>query len=377
MTARAAALFPLINERAEEAAAAAALPTDLVEDLESQGFFCMALPRNLGGLELDPVTMLLTAETLAWADGSTAWTVMIGNSSIAFAWLDQAVAARLLNGRSGQPLASMFAPTGRAVEVDGGYQLSGRWHYVSGATHATMIILGFVVVGPDGNIQTSEAGPIIRSGVVSAGDVMVETTWRDAAGMRGSGSHDVFVDDVFVPMEHTLMPFIGEPRINGPLYQMPFAMGTPLLTGVPLGVARRALDELNKLCRNKIREDIPIDESEDVQIRIAVTEAALRASRSFVLDSLGQLWADVQAGGPSLNRRVEFALAAQNAMRSAVDAVNLAFEIAGASASRSGSVIQRCWRDVNVMSQHVSYSRSRLRGAGQVLLGVATNLPNL
>jgi alkylation response protein AidB-like acyl-CoA dehydrogenase len=115
MTARAATLIPLINERAEEAAAAAALPTDLVEVLESQGFFCMALPRNLGGLELDPVTMLLTAETLAWADGSTAWTVMIGNSSIAFAWLDQAVAARLLNGRSGQPLASMFAPTGRAV----------------------------------------------------------------------------------------------------------------------------------------------------------------------------------------------------------------------------------------------------------------------
>jgi alkylation response protein AidB-like acyl-CoA dehydrogenase len=374
--ASAMALSTWINERAEAASATATLPGDLVDALETHGFFRMALPRNLGGLELDPVTMLLTAEKLGWADGSTAWTVMIGNSSIAFAWLDQDVAATLLDGRSGQPLASMFAPTGRAVEVDGGYRLSGRWNYVTGSPHATMIVLGFIVVKPEIGAQTTVVDPMIRWGVVSAADVTIEATWRGAAGMCGSGSHDLTAKDVFVPTEHTLTPFIEDPRVEGPLYRTPFFKGTPLLTGVPLGVARRALDEINTLCRNKCREDAAVVEDTDVQIRLAQAEAALRASRSFVLDSLERLWADVQAGEPSLERETEFALAAQNAMRSAVHAVNLAFEIAGVSASKTGSVIQRCWRDVNVMSQHVAYSRARWREAGQALLGQVTNFPH-
>ncbi len=279
---------------------------------------------------------------------------MIGNSSIAFAWLDQDVAATLLDGRSGQPLAPMFAPTGRAVEVNGGYRLSGRWNYVTGSPHATMIVLGFIVVKPEMGAQTAVVDPMIRWGVVSAADVTIEATWRGAAGMCGSGSHDLTAKDVFVPTEHTLTPFIEDPRVEGPLYRTPFFKGTPLLTGVPLGVARRALDEINTLCRNKFREDAAVVEDADVQITLAQAEAALRASRSFVLDSLERLWADVQAGEPSLERETEFALAAQNAMRSAVHAVNLAFEIAGVSASKTGSVIQRCWRDVNVMSQHVA-----------------------
>lgn len=376
LPAKAAALVPWINERAADAAAGATLPHDVVAVLEAEGFFRMALPRGLGGLQLDPLTMLRTAETLAWADGSTAWTVMIGNSSIVFAWLDQTVGATLVGERAGQPVASMFAPTGRAVEVAGGYRLSGFWNYVSGSPHAGLVVVGFVVVGPDRTTRPSDAGPTIRWGVVRSGDFTVEPTWRDAAGMRGSGSHNLIADDIFVPTEHTLVPFTEEPRADGALYRMPFFMGRSMLTGIPLGVARRALDELNTLCRTKLRDGAPLIQDDDVQIRLAEAEAALRASRSFVFDCLEAIWADVQTGEPSLDRCVEFTLAAQFAMRSAVRAVDLSFEIAGVSAAMAGSVIQRCWRDVNVMSQHVSYSRARWRQAGQALLGVVTELPD-
>jgi alkylation response protein AidB-like acyl-CoA dehydrogenase len=270
----------------------------------------------------------------------------------------------------------MFAPTGHAIEVDGGYRLSGRWNYVTGAPHATMIVLGFVVVGPDGAQQTAETGPLLRWAVVSAAAVTIETTWHDAAGMRGSGSHDLTAEDVFVPTAHTLAPFTERPQAEGTLYRMPWLRGIPLLTGVPLGVARRALDELNALCRTKVREMTAAIEDQDVQIRFAEAEAALRASRGFVFESLERIWADVQMGEAAFEPSVEFTLAAQYAMRSAVHAANLAFEIAGASASKTGSVIQRCWRDVNVMSQHVSYSRARWREVGQGLLGARTDLPN-
>jgi alkylation response protein AidB-like acyl-CoA dehydrogenase len=149
-----------------------------------------------------------------------------------------------------------------------------------------------------------------------------------------------------------------------------------MLTGIPLGVARRALDELNTLSRTKTREGTFLAHDQDLQVRLAEAEAALRASRSFVLDSLERVWKVVQVGEAKLDRRIEFTLAAQNAMHSAVHAVNLAFEIAGVSAAKADSVIQRCWRDVNVMSQHVSYHRGRFRGAGQALLGVVDDLPD-
>ncbi|MCV7426965.1 acyl-CoA dehydrogenase family protein [Mycobacterium montefiorense] len=376
LSVKAAALIPWIDERAAEAAAAATLPGDVIDVLVAQGFFRLALPRSLGGLELDPVATLVATETLAWGDGSTAWAVAIGNSSFIFAWLDQAVAAKLLAGRAGQPVASMLAPSGDGVEVPGGYRLSGRWHYVTGSPHASLFVVGFAVIGPDGEVQHTSGGPAFRWAVLDAADVRIETTWLGAAGMRGSGTHDITAQDVFVPNAQTLAPFVGPPRVEGRLYRMPFFMGTAMLTGIPLGVARRALDELNTLCRRKTREGMLLAEDPDMQVRLAEAEASLRASRSFVLESLERIWKVVQVCDAPLDRRIDFALAAQHAMRSAVNAVNVAFEVGGASAAKADSVIQRCWRDVNVMSQHVSFHRARFREAGQALLGVVDEVPD-
>jgi alkylation response protein AidB-like acyl-CoA dehydrogenase len=297
---------------------------------------------------------------------------MTGNSSMFFAWLDQAVAAGLLDGRPGQPVSSSFAPSGRGTLAEGGYRLSGQWSYVSGSPHATMISLGFVVADQDGVPQTLEGRPVMRWAVLPASELRVVPTWTGAAGLGGSGSHDVVVEDVFVPAERTLMPFFEPPRVDGALYRLPFFTGVrSLLVGIPLGVARRALDELTELCRHKVREMAPLVQDQDVQIRLATAEAALRAARSFVLEVTERTWAVVRAGEEvSLPLRTENTLAAQFAMSSAVQAVNLAFEIAGVSAALADDVIQRCWRDVNVASQHIAFSRARWRGAGQALLGV-------
>lgn len=360
-----------LRARAPEASVAATLPDDTVAALESAGMFRLGLPKGLGGFEADPMTLVRTAETLAYADGSAAWAAMTGNSSMFFAWLEQDVAARLLDDRPGRPVSSSFASSGRGVEGDGGYRVSGRWSYVSGTPHAAMILVAFVVTGPDGPPRTAEGRPVMRWAVLPSADVSVRATWNDAAGLRGSGSHDVVVDNVFVPAERTLMPFFEPPKADGALYRMPFFTGVrSLLIGVPLGVARRALDDLTDLIQHKTRETAPLVQDRDVQIRLAEAEAALRAGRNFVLEATERTWAAVHSADTvSMPLRTEYTLAAQFALRSAVQAVNLAFEIAGVSSALANDPIGRCWRDVNVAGQHVAFSRNRWRGAGQALLG--------
>ena len=361
-----------IGMRAEEAAAAATLTPDVVSLLESNGLFCMGLPRGLGGYELDPRTIVRTIENIAYADGSTAWAVAIGNSSTFFAWLDQEVATGILKDSPGQPVSSVFAPTGKGRVVDGGYRVSGRWDWASGSPHATMLLVGFLVVGPDGDPVSGGRAPVERWGVVAASDIAIQPTWSGAVGLRGSGSHTVIVDDVFVPADHTIMSLDRAAIADGALYRLPFfTLARSLLVGIPLGVARRALDELRELCSNKTRESMLLAHDSEVQIHLAEVEAVLQASRSFVLDMTGQVFAVAQQNQEvPLAMRTEYTLATQLAMRSAVNAVNLAFEVAGASSSLAGDTIQRCWRDVNVASQHRLFGKSKWRGAGKSMLGL-------
>jgi indole-3-acetate monooxygenase len=370
--ARVSALAEQIEARVDEAAAAATLTPDVVEALESSDLFRMGLPRGLGGYEVDPVTQLRTMETLAYIDGSTAWAVAIGNSSSFFAWLDQSAALDLLDGRPGRPVSSVFASTARGVEVDGGYRVSGRWNWASGSPHAALFVMGFAVVGEEGQPRTADDQPLQRWGVFAAGDVEVQSNWLGAAGLRASGSHAVVIDDAFVPTENTLMPYREAPVADGALYRLPFiTLVRSALIGIPLGVARRALDELNVLCRNKTRDSLLVALDGDVQIRFAQAEAALRASRTFLLDVTERTFAAAADGQEvPLQLRTEYTLASQLAVSSSVAAANLAFDIAGASAAAAGDPIQRCWRDVNVASQHILFGRNKWRGAGAALLGV-------
>ena len=370
--ARASALAEKIEARVDEAAATATLTPDVVEALESSDFFRMGLPRELGGYEVDPATQVRTMETLAHTDGSTAWAVAIGNSSGFFAWLDQSAALDLLGGRPSRPVSAVFAPTARGVEVDGGYRVSGRWNWASGSPHAASFVMGFAVVGEDGQPRAAGDQPLQRWGVFAASEVEVQSNWSGAAGLRASGSHTVVVDDKFVPNGNTFMPYREAPVADGALYRLPFiTLVRSALIGIPLGLARRALDELNGLCRTKTRDSLLVALDGDVQIRLAQAEAALRASRIFLLDVTERTFA-VAAGGQEvpLQLRTEYTLASQLAVSSSVDAANLAFEIAGASAAAAGDPIQRCWRDVNVASQHILFGRNKWRGAGAALLGV-------
>ena len=349
-------LAPRLRERAAETERLGTLPPDLVEDARRAGLFRLATPRTLGGLELEPATVVAILEELARADGSAGWTILIGNLTAFLAWLEPAVAKDLLGGRTDVITAGVFAPSGRLTP---GFQLDGRWSFASGCLHADLFFGGALVMDGPAPRVLPDRGPDMRLAVFPAADGAVIENW-DVVGLRGTGSHDIAAVGVRVPEEHTMAAFFEPARHDGPLWRFPFfTLAGTFLVSFPLGVARRALDEFASLARTKIRGLGPgsIAEDGDVQVALAHAEGDLQSARAFVFDALGALWDTALAGDvPTDGQRARFLLANQQAMRAAVAAVDTVFGLTGARALRVDSPIGRCFRDIHAAAQHIYFA---------------------
>ncbi|MCW0213742.1 MAG: acyl-CoA dehydrogenase family protein [Pseudonocardia sp.] len=372
LVARAAGLGPLLRERAAEAESAATLPRDVVSAIADAALFRLTLPRGLGGVEADPVTVLHVVETLARADGSAAWTTVIGNSGLFLAWMDQGLAADLLADDPGAAMTGTIAPEGRGIPEPGGLRVGGRWTFNSGCPHAALFCNGLLVMdGPRPRMVGDR--PDWRWAVYPARHATIIPTWTGAMGLRGTGSHDVAVDGLFVPDGHTVMPFHDPPVADGALYRMPFfSLLKSMLVGIPLGIARHALDEFTDYARTKVRNGPgPIAEEADVQIRLGIAEAAVAGARAHVLDELGRMWQAVLAGDrPPDADLARLTLAVNAAMQACLGAVDETFALAGAHCLYAGDTIQRCWRDVHAAAQHRAVGRAQWQGGAKALLGL-------
>ena len=356
-----ARLVPQLRERAMEGERLRTMPADLVAQLRAAQLFTLALPRSLGGLELDPLTIVDVIERLSYADGSAGWTTMIGNSTSFLAWLEPAVAGAIV--ADGIPtMASAFAPTGKAIPVESGaLDITGRWGFASGSPHAEMFLNGVHVIDGAAPRIRADGRPDWRFALFSAADTEIVDTW-DALGLRATGSHDVqTVRPVRVPEEHTTMPFDCVAHHDGPLYRFSFLglLGV-LMCGVSLGIAQRAIDELVALAPLKRRPTNPgitIAEDAHVQIELARAETRVRSAKAYVLDGIGSAW-DTACNGdvPSNTQLAAIHMAAQEGMNSGIGAVDLALRAGGGSCVYSHHPIQRCFRDMHTAAQHAAFS---------------------
>jgi alkylation response protein AidB-like acyl-CoA dehydrogenase len=364
-----------LSARAAEGEALRTMPADLVMRLKRSGLFRLHLPHALGGLELDPATYVEVIEELSRADGSAGWTVLIGNSTAFFAWLDPKVAGEMLAGSAEFASTSMWAPLGHAVpEGTGALTLSGRWPFNSGCPHAEWLQVGAFVMDGDTPRRRPDGAPDWRLAFLPRSAAHIEDTW-DAAGLRATGSHHLSIATRRVPQEHFAAPFFEPALHEGPLWRIPFmTLAGIAMAGFPLGVGRRALDEFTDIAQSKIRGAATeiIAHDGHVQVELARAEGGLQAARALVFDTIGEIWETVCRGDElTLERRARMLLATNQAMRSGVDAVDRVQRLAGAEAVLSANPLQRCFRDIRAAGQHILFSAARDQAFSKVRFGIS------
>jgi indole-3-acetate monooxygenase len=372
------AFRPRIIAQRERIEASRRLPEDLARKLAKAGFFRLSLPLAYGGLDLSPLDALEILEELARADASVAWCVWNGNTHWTAAQLAPE-AARTVYADPDVITANSTRASGQAQVVAGGYRVNGRWSLVSGCELAAWMVL-LCIVHEDGRPRlTPEGGPGSSFMLLPATDCEIIDTWT-AGGLRGTGSHDVVVRDVFVPRAYgsafTDPRVLPEPRYRIP----PFSRVIPGLGAMALGIARTAIATLIELAVDKQlqRSNQILRENHGAQIRVSQAESLVRSARLYLFDSLERLWSVVtETGEAPMEARAQVRLAASHAVASAVQAVDLMYTAAGASALYTSSPLERAFRDVHAITQHIGVQPRVLETTGRVLLGLKPDTPLL
>jgi len=300
------------------------LPEDLTRDLARAGFFRIFLPAAYGGLDLTPMDGVAVFEELAKADASVAWCVWNGNTHWTVAQLSPEAAHAIHDDRD-VITANSTRPSGQAHVVDGGFRLTGRWSLVSGCELATWMVLWSVIHEEGKPRTTPSGGPEIRFMLLPASQCEIIDTWI-VGGLRGTGSHDVAVHDVFVPSAFS-SGFFDPHVLPEWRYRIPaFSRVVPGLGAMALGIARTAIETLKEIAGAKtpIRTTQMLRDTPDAQARVSQAEALVRSARLFLFDSLSQLWTKLLASGEvTMEARALTRLATSHAASSAMQAVDL------------------------------------------------------
>lgn len=367
---RARALRPALMEAAPRAASERRLPTDVVDQLRDAGVFSMAMPRSWGGPELDVLDQLDVIEELAYADGSVGWCAMIGaDSGYYSAFLDDEV-GRALYPTLDLVSAGFTAPAGTAMRHGDGWRVSGRWSFGSGITHADRVVGGALLFDENGPLTDALGLPQWRTFFLPVSNIEIIDTWH-TTGLEGSGSNDYAVSDASVADEHTFYP-LGPTRRPGPLYRLSWWFLVKV-AAVPLGIARRALDELVSLSSSKVLLPSFSHLRDNVQCQDAVarSEALVGSARAYLREAVAAAW-DAAVGGdePDERQRAVLRLAITNASTASRQAVQLLYDQAGTSAIYRNSFLDQALRDVTTAGQHLVFSARNYVPVGRRLLGL-------
>lgn len=348
------------------------LPPDLARAMGQAGFFSLWLPKSLGGPELTPAELARIVEVFARADGSTGWLVGIGTSNSRLAGYLSEPVAREIWGDGTSVLAGTLNPVGTAVAVRGGYRVNGQWSYASGVDHSNWLLGACQVLQDNAQRVRLDGSPETRIMLFPKHQAEVLDTW-DVAGMRGSGSHDFRVTDLHVPDERSIDAITPTPVQPGLLYRLPLVtVFNTSVFGVPLGIARAAIDDLMDMAQSKrpVGATQALREHVTVQMEVGRAEAILRSARAFVFETMEALWEAGENGEATTRDRVLARMAGSHAAAAAVQVADMMFAAGGAGGIYERGRLARCWRDAHAMSHHAGQSTFQFQTAGRVLLGL-------
>jgi indole-3-acetate monooxygenase len=379
---RVAELEPIIRAASAEADIERRLSARVADALRDRGCYHLFRPRSRGGLELDPVSAFRVIEELSRIDSAAGWNVAIANACEPFgAWYSDETTAEVF-GSSLTVMAGGFFPPRRAVPVEGGYRLSGRCAFNSNC-HAATWILGLARVYHAGVERLDENGqPVTLMTLFPREKAEIIDNW-DTLGMRGTGSHDVNVDDLFVPADRAV-PFKPldqpTPAYSGPWHQLTIWPSVACNAIPALGIAQAAIDEFSDLATKKIPSyaATTLKDRSIVQLRFATAVAKVESARAYLHAAFDAAWQGALDGrSPDLAGKARLQLASSHAPIAAAEAVDLIHSLAGTTGIRNDHAFERHFRDVHVITQHAYVCESRMEAVGQVRFGLDPNWPFL
>src|SRR5580693_6976631 len=336
-------LLPVLRERAQEAEDGRVVPAESIKALEETGFFRLLQPKSFGGLEADPLTFYSIVRLIASACGSTGWvSSVLGVHPWHVALFTAEAQQEVWGADPATRISSSYAPTGKARKVEGGHQVSGRWSFSSGCDHAAWVLLCQIVTD-------TENRPIdFRTFLLPASDYAIEDVW-DTVGLRGTGSNDIVVDEAFVP-GHRSLSFMD-------VYRLPYgAVFSYAITTPIIGMAAGAYDAHVAYQRDRVRASyVGQKAAQDPHGQVRVAEAAARLDDAWLAaeHNMTALMTHARAG-----EKIPFALRLRvrrdqvRGTGQAISAVDLLFENSGGRALRTGTPIQRFWRDAHAGRVH-------------------------
>jgi indole-3-acetate monooxygenase len=367
---QAASVRPVVAAASDDIERDRRLPAPLLDRLHEAELFRLLLPRSSNGIETDPITFFHVIETIAQADASTAWCLsQAGGCAMSAAYLDLPVAQAIFGNDPRAVLAWGPGPKVKAIECQGGYKVTGVWAFASGGRHATWLGAHCPIVQADGSPRLDDNGVQQERTMLVRTEEVVWTDIWNTVGLRGTASDQFALDDFFVRSDHSITrEFDRECRESGPLYRM--GSGTCYqvgFAGVACGIARGALDCFLDVARNKVPRG--------GKSGIAQAEVNLRAARGFVLQSMADIWKDLCAGASiNVEQRVTVRMAATHAIHKAREAVDFAYNAAGATAIFENHPLERRFRDMHTVTQQLQGRSSHFETVGAWMMGADADL---
>ncbi len=371
----------LAMPRGDEIEEARRVPADIIADMRSRGMFRQCIPTALGGREAHPLETLRMIEEIARGDGSTAWVTMVASTTALLSgYFEDEWAEKIYGTNPGVITAGATAPTGRAIRVDGGIEVTGQWQWGSGCDHADWLVGGSLLVDESGEPVLDEEGrPHHLLPLLAADQIEILDTWY-THGMSGSGSADFTADRAFVPEGRWLRFGFSHPRLPG-LYQFPLLGFLGLgVCSISLGVARRAIDEFLLLAVGKVptASKNTLAMRGYVQSAVAEAEAAVRSARALLKEAVDEAYETAITGEPlTLDHRALLRLATTNASRQSAKAAELMYNAAGGTPVYNRSPLSRIFRDMHVATQHLMVGPPTYELVGRYYLGVETDTSSL
>jgi alkylation response protein AidB-like acyl-CoA dehydrogenase len=370
-------LAPSISARSAEIDAGRRLPPDLLAQLKAAGCFRMFVPKSHGGLDIDVPASMEIIETLATADGSTGWVVMIGSETPMFlALLSRKSFDHLYANGADVIIGGAFAPRGQAEVIDGGYRVSGRWSFASGCQHSDWLF-GNCVVTENGKPRPGliPGNPEARAMMFAPPKTQIIDTWS-VNGLRGTGSHDIAVENLVVPADDSFDIFLGQSSVPGPSMAEPLLYAALHIGTVAIGIAQRAITEIVALAntnKRRLYASASLAESPLFQFRLGQADASLRAARNLLRSEADAVWSSAVAGNRiSIDGRAPVMAAITWAVHTCSAVVDSCYKAGGGSSPYDGSSLQRCMRDIQTLTQHAAVAESWLTTSGAAILGRAS-----